>query len=110
MHYDIEHRVSYYKHINVHIQKISKLIQLEGPTCHQQDGLLVWVQFQLPGDPGPVKVGVPPALLLVLGVLVLVPGPDEGDAEVALLAVHGYLLLLGGHGWSRVLLGCVWRV
>ena len=67
-------------------------------TCHQHDGLLVRVKLHLPGDPGAVEVGVPPALLLVLGVFVLVGWPDEGDAEVALMAVHGYFLLLVCHG------------
>lgn len=80
--------------------------QTNSLTCHQQDGLLVRVQLHLPGDPGPVEVGVPPALLLVLGVFVLVTRPDERDAEVALLTVHGHLVLPGRDGRRRVLLGC----
>lgn len=76
------------------------------PTCHQQDGLFVRMQLHLPGDPGPVKVGVPPALLLVLWVFVLVARPDEGDAEVSLLPVQRHLVLPGWDGWGRILLGC----
>lgn len=68
--------------------------------------MFVGVQLHLPGDPGAVKVRVPPALLLVLGVFVLVTRPDEGDAEVALLPVHGHLVLPGRDGRGRVLLGC----
>lgn len=74
-------------------------------TCYQEDGLLVWMELHLPGDPGAVEVGVPPALLLVLWVFVLVCRADEGNAEVALLSVHRHLLLLGWDWWGRVLLG-----
>ena len=50
----------------------------------------------------------PPALLLVLGILVLIARPDEGDPEVALLPVHGHFMLPGRDGRGRVLLGCEW--
>lgn len=66
------------------------------------------MQLHLPGDPGAVEVGVPPSLLLIGRLLVLVAGPDERDAEVALLPVHGHLVLPGRDGRSRVLLGCDW--
>lgn len=68
--------------------------------------MFVWMQLHLSGDPGPVEVGVPPALLLVLRVFVLVTRPDERDAEVALLPVHGHLVLPGRDGRGRILLGC----
>lgn len=64
------------------------------------------MQLHLAGDPGPVEVGVPPALLLVLGVFVLLARPDERDAEVALLPVHGHLVLPRRDGRGCVLLGC----
>lgn len=76
-------------------------------TCHQQDGVFIWMQLHLPGDPGPVEVSVPPALLLVLGVFVLVARPDERDAEVSLLPVHGHLVLPGRDGRGWILLGCL---
>lgn len=74
-------------------------------TCYQEDWLLVWMKLHLPGDPGPIKVSVPPAFFLVLGVFVLVRGSYEGNAEVTLLSVHCNLLLPGWDGWSGVLLG-----
>lgn len=49
-------------------------------------------------------MGVPPALLLIVGVFVLVGGPDEGNAEIALLAVHRHFLMLHHHRGSWVLL------
>lgn len=64
------------------------------------------MQLHLPGDPRPVEVSVPPALLLVLGVFVLVTRPDEGDAEVSLLPVHGHLVMSGRDGRGMILLGC----
>lgn len=76
------------------------------PTCHQHNGLFVWMQLHLSGDPRPIEVGVPPALLLVLRVLVLVSGSDERDPKVSLLAVHGDFLMLGRCWRSRVLLSC----
>lgn len=75
-------------------------------TGHQHDGLFVWVELHLSGDPRPVEVGVPPTLLLVLGVFVLVSRPDERDAEIALLPVHGHLLMLRRRRGSWVLFGC----
>lgn len=75
-------------------------------TCHQQDGVFIGMQLHLPGDPGPVEVSVPPALLLVLRVFVLVARPDEWDAEVALLPVHRHLVLPGRYGRGWVLLSC----
>lgn len=76
-------------------------------TCHQQDGMFIGMQFHLPSDPGSVKVSVPPALLLVLGVFVLVAGPDERNAEISLLPVHGHLMLPGRDGRGWILLGCL---
>lgn len=75
-------------------------------TCHQQDGGFIGMQLHLPGDPGPVEVSVPPALL-VLGVFVRLARPDERDAEVALLPVQGHLVLPGRDGRGRILLGCL---
>lgn len=93
-----------------HEQKVSfsitPLIVSGIPTGHQQDGVFVWMQLHLPGDPRPVEVSVPPALLLALRVFVLVARPDERDAEVALLPVHRHLVLPGRYGRGRVLLGC----
>lgn len=68
--------------------------------------MFIGMQLHLPGNPGSVEVRVPPALLLVLGVLVLVAWPDERDAEVALLPVHRHLVLPGRYRWGWVLLGC----
>lgn len=65
------------------------------------------MQLHLPGDPGAVEVGVPPALLLVLWVFVLVARPDERDAEVSLLPVQHHLVLPGWDGRGRVLLSCL---
>lgn len=64
------------------------------------------MQLHLSGDPGPVEVGVPPALL-VLGVFVLFARLDEWDAEVTLLPVHGHLVLPGRDGRGLILLGCL---
>lgn len=75
-------------------------------TCHQQDGLFLRMQLHLPGDPGPVEVGVPPAFLLAVGLFVLVARPDEGDAEKALLPVHRHFILPRWDGRGCVLLGC----
>lgn len=81
------------------------------PTCHQKDGLFVRMQFHLPGNPGTIEVGVPPAFLLVLWVFVLVARPDERDAEVSLLPVQCHLVLPGWDGRGRILLSCLigWR-
>lgn len=69
--------------------------------------MLVGVQLHLPCDPRPVKVGVPPAFLLgLLGLLVLLSGSDERDAEVALLPVHRHVVLPGRDGRGQVVLGC----
>lgn len=76
------------------------------PTGHQNDGLLVRVQLHLSGNPRPVEMCVPPALLLGLRLFVLVTRPDERDAEVALLPVQRSLVLAGWDGRCRVLLGC----
>lgn len=64
------------------------------------------MQLHLPGDPGPVEVGVPPALL-VLWIFVLVARPDERDAKVSLLPVQRHLVLPGWDGRGRILLGCL---
>lgn len=73
-------------------------------ASYKKDGRLVRVQLHLPGNPRSVKMGVPPALLLVLRVFVLVRGADEGDAEETLLSVHLNLLLPGRELSRRVLL------
>lgn len=73
-------------------------------TSHEQDGWLVGVELHLPGDPGPIEVGVPPALLLTLRVFVLVRRADERDSKESLLPVHFDLLLPGRKLSGRVLL------
>lgn len=73
-------------------------------TCDQHNRMLVWVELHLSGYPGSVEMGVPPALLFIVGVFVLVRGPDEGNAEIALLAVHCHFLMLSRRLRSWVLL------
>lgn len=73
-------------------------------TSYKKDGWLVRVEFHLPSDPGPVKMGIPPALFLVLRIFVLVSRADEWDAEETLLSVHLKLLLPGRKLSCRVLL------
>lgn len=62
------------------------------------------MEFHLPGNPGAIKVGIPPAFFLILRVFVLVSRADEWNAEEALLAVHFDLLLPGRKLNGRVLL------
>lgn len=76
-------------------------------ASYKKDGRLVRVQLHLPGNPRSVKMGVPPALLLVLRVFVLVRGADEGDAEETLLSVHLNLLLPGRELSRGVLLSII---
>lgn len=76
-------------------------------ASYKKDGRLVRVQLHLPGNPWSVKMGVPPALLLVLWVFVLVRGADEGDAEETLLSVHLNLLLPGRELSRGVLLSII---
>lgn len=59
------------------------------------------MEFHLPGNPRSIKMGIPPAFLLILRVFVLVSRADEWDAEEALLSVHFDLLLPGRKlsGW-----------
>lgn len=64
------------------------------------------MEFHLPGNPRSIKMGIPPALLLVLRVFVLVSRADEWDAEEALLSVHFDLLLPGRKLSGWVLLSC----
>lgn len=64
------------------------------------------MQLHLPGDPGPIEVCIPPALLLAMGIFVLVAWPDERDAEKALLPVHCHFMLPCWDGRGRVLLSC----
>ena len=75
-------------------------------TSHEEDGWLVRMKLQLPGNPRSIKVGIPPAFFLILRVLVLVRRADERDAEEALLSVHLDPLLPGGELSCRVLLSC----
>lgn len=49
-------------------------------------------------------MSIPPALLLILWVFILVCRADERDAKVALLPIHGNLLLPGRNRRSWVLL------
>lgn len=73
-------------------------------TSHEEDGWLVRMKLHLPGNPWSIKMGIPPAFLLILRVFVLVRGADERDAEETLLSVHLNLLLPGRELGCRVLL------
>lgn len=75
-------------------------------TSYKKDGWLVRVQLHLPSNPGSVKMGIPPALFLVLRVFVLVRRADEGDAEETLLSFHVNLLLPGRELSCGILLSC----
>lgn len=75
-------------------------------TSHEENGWLVRMKLHLPGDPRPIKMGIPPAFLLILRVFVLVSGADKWDAEETLLSVHLDLLLPGRKLGCRVLLSC----
>lgn len=75
-------------------------------TSHEEDGRLVGVKLHLPGNPRPVEVRVPPALLLALRLFVLVRGADERDAEEALGPGPADLLRPRQGRGSHALLGC----
>ena len=64
------------------------------------------MKFHLPGDPRSIKMGIPPAFLLILRVFVLVRRADERNAEETLLPVHFDLLLPGRELHCWVLLSC----
>lgn len=70
-------------------------ILLSIPTCYKENGCLVRMKFHLSSNPWPIKMRIPPTLLLVLGIFVLVCGTDEGNAEVTLLSVYFNLSLSG---------------
>lgn len=76
-------------------------------ASYKKDGWLVRVQLHLPSNPGSVKMGIPPALFLVLRVFVLVRRADEGDAEETLLSFHVNLLLPGRELSCGVLLSII---
>lgn len=91
----------------------TRLLQIQLTHLHvilasyKKDGWLVRVEFHLPSNPRSIKMGIPPALFLVLRVFVLVSRADERDAEETLLSVHLNLLLPGRKLSCRVLLSII---